>query len=52
VQPKSIAILCGGRDLVGKDGYTSEKKIDNADLKALIAQDLWKMEEKKKEKKK
>lgn len=52
VQPKSIAILCGGRDLVGKDGYQSEKKIENADLNALIARDLWKMEEKKKEKKK
>lgn len=50
VQPKSIAILCGGRDLVGKDGYQSEKKIENADLNALIARDLWKVEDKKKKK--
>jgi curved DNA binding protein len=51
VQHKSIAILCGGRELVGKDGYVSEKKIENAELNALIASDLWKKEEKKKEKK-
>jgi methionine aminopeptidase len=52
VQPKSTAILCGGRDLVGKEGYESDKKIENAELSALIASDLWKMEDKKKDKKK
>jgi len=50
VQPKSIAILCGGRDLVEKEGYDSDKKIENEELKALIARDLWKMEDKKKKK--
>jgi stalled ribosome alternative rescue factor ArfA len=43
--------LCGGRDLVGKDGYSTDKKIKNEELSALIASDLWKVEEKKKEKK-
>jgi len=36
VQPKSIAILCGGRDLCCKEGYVSEKKIENEELTALI----------------
>jgi len=52
VQPKSVAILCGGRDLVGRDALQTDKKIENAELQALIASDLWKAEEKKKEKKK
>jgi hypothetical protein len=52
VQPKSIAILCGGGDLIGKDGYETDKKITSEELKALIERDLWKVEEKKKEKKK
>lgn len=52
VQPKSVAILCGGRDLANKDGYQSDKKIASEELNALIARDLWKQEEKKKEKKK
>jgi methionine aminopeptidase len=51
VQPKSIAILCGGRDLVGKDGYKTDKKIADADLNAVISRDLWKKEEVRKEKK-
>lgn len=51
VQPKSVAILCGGRDLVGKDGYVTDKKVKNEELAALIGGDLWKKEEKKKEKK-
>jgi methionine aminopeptidase len=51
IQPKSVAILCGGRDLVGKDGYDSDKKIKNEELNALIAKDLWKAEVVKKEKK-
>jgi len=46
-----VAILAGGRDLFNKDGVVSEKKIDNAELNALIAAPLWKAEEKKKEKK-
>ena len=52
IQPKSVAILCGGRDLVGKDGYESDKKIKNEELQALIAGDLWKAEEKPKKEKK
>jgi len=51
VQPKSVAILCGGKALHGADGYVSDKSITDADLKALIASDLWKKEEKKKVKK-
>ena len=51
VQPKSVAILCGGRDLVNKDGLKTDKKVGNAELAGLIASDLWKKEEKKKEKK-
>jgi len=50
IQPKSITILCGGRDLVGKDGYQTDKKIENADLVALIKADMWKEEDKKKKK--
>ena len=49
VQPKSTAILCGARALA--DGCNSEKKIKSEELNALIASDLWKKEEKKKEKK-
>ena len=52
VQPKSIAILCGGRDLVNKDGYSTDKQIKNEELKTLIAQEMWKVPEVKKEKKK
>ena len=52
IQPKSVAILCGGRDLVGKDGYESDKKIKNEELNALIAGDLWKAEPKPKKEKK
>ena len=50
VQPKSVAILCGGRALQ-RDGIASDKKITNDELKAVIGGDLWKKEEKKKEKK-
>lgn len=49
VQPKSTAILCGARPLA--DGVKSDKSIKNDELKALIASELWKKEEKKKEKK-
>ena len=48
IQPKSVAILCGGRDLFNGEGISSEKKIESEELKTLIAQPLWKAEEKKK----
>lgn len=50
VQPKSVAILCGGRDLFNKD-VTSDKSIKDEKLTALLKQDLWKQEKVKKEKK-
>jgi methionyl aminopeptidase len=50
VQPKSTAILCGGKAL-NKTGLDTDKKIKDADLATLIASELWKKEEKKKEKK-
>lgn len=50
VQPKSVAILCGGKALHNADGYVSDKSITDEDLKKVIASDLWKKEEKKKEK--
>jgi hypothetical protein len=49
VQPKSTAILCGGRALA--EGCSSDKKIDDAELAAFIAAPMWKKEEVKKEKK-
>lgn len=52
VQPKSTAILCGGQALVGAAGFVSDKAIKDAELKTLIASDLWKKEEKKKAAKK
>ena len=50
VQPKSTAILCGGRAL-NKTGLDCDKKIKDADLAALIASDLWKKEKEDKKKK-
>ena len=50
VQPKSTAILCGGRAL-NKTGLDSDKKITDADLAKLVASDLWVQEKVKKEKK-
>lgn len=50
VQPKSTAILCGGRALA-RTGLDSDKKVKDADLAALIASELWKEEKPKKEKK-
>jgi methionine aminopeptidase len=50
VQPKSTAILCGGRAL-NKTGLDTDKKIKDADLAKLIASDLWVQEKVKKEKK-
>lgn len=49
VQPKSTAILSGGRALHNKDGYATPKAIANEELKELIARDLWKHEKAKKE---
>ena len=51
VQPKSTAILCGGRDLVNADGYKTENSIKDESLIALLAKPLWKEEKVKKEKK-
>jgi curved DNA binding protein len=51
VQPKSTAILCGGRALVGEDGFKSEHSIKDEELTKLLAQDLWKEEKVKKAKK-
>ena len=51
VQPKSTAILCGGRPLHNSDGYVSEKKIENEELLKLITGELWKKEKEVKEKK-
>ena len=50
VQPKSVAILCGGRAL-NVEHLDSDKKIKSAELTALIAKDMWKMEKVVKEKK-
>ena len=51
VQPKSTAILCGGRDLVNADGFKTENSIKDEELVALLAKDLWKEEKVKKAKK-
>lgn len=51
VQPKSTAILCGGRDLYNADGYKTENSIKDEALTALLAQPLWKEEKAKKAKK-
>jgi hypothetical protein len=50
VQPKSTAILSGGRAL-DKAGLDSDKKLKNEEMKKLIASELWKVEKEKKEKK-
>jgi len=51
VQPKSTAILCGGRDLANADGFKTENSIKDESLVALLAKDLWKEEKVKKAKK-
>jgi len=51
VQPKSTAILCGPV-AINRAELTCDKSIQDADLKALIASDLWKAEKVKKETKK
>jgi len=50
VQPKSTAILCGGRALTA-DGLKSEHSVKDEDLTKLLASDLWKEEKVKKTKK-
>jgi hypothetical protein len=50
VQPKSTAILSGGRAL-DKSGLDSDKKLKNEDMVKLVASELWKVEKEKKEKK-
>jgi hypothetical protein len=42
-----VAVLCGAGQLESS-GIKSAKSISNAELKTLIAGDLWKREEKKK----
>lgn len=50
VQPRSTAIVAGGAPLdVSK--YTTDNKVTDEELKALLAQDLWKKEKVKKAKK-
>lgn len=49
VLPRSTAVLAGEIPLASR--FESEKKIENAELAALIASDLWKKEDKKKGKK-
>ena len=50
VQPRSTAILCGGRALA-EDGFKSEHSIKDEELVKLLASDLWKEEKVKKAKK-
>lgn len=50
VLPRSTVVLAGEVPLAGR--YESEKKIQDAELSALIAGDLWKKEDKKKSTKK
>ena len=52
VQPKSTAIICGNRELVGIDGLDSDKSIKDEELASLIKSPLWKQEKVKKEKNK
>jgi len=47
VQPKSVAILAGGRAF-NKEGLDSDKQIKNDELKTLIGSELWKKEVPKK----
>lgn len=51
VQPKSTALICGGRDLLFKDGIDTDKTVKNEELSALLAGPLWKAEKVKKNKK-
>ncbi len=50
VLPRSTQILCGDVEF-DEERFEPEKKIESEEIKKLLAQDLWKKEEKKKEKK-
>ena len=52
MQPRSTALICGGREIINLDGIDTDKKIKDETLAALVAGPLWKEEKKKKEKKK
>lgn len=52
VQPRSTVLICGNKDLVGKDGIDTDKKIKDEALSTLITGPLWLKEKVKKEKKK
>ena len=47
VQPRSTALICGGRDIINLDGIDTDKKIKDEALAALIAAPLWKSEKQK-----
>ena len=49
VQPSGVVIISGGQALT--DAYDTDKKVKSEALAAHLAKDLWKREEKKKEKK-
>lgn len=49
VQPSGVVIIAGGQPLT--DAFDTDKKVTNEALAAHLAKDLWKREEKKKEKK-
>lgn len=51
VQPRSTALICGGRDIINLEGIDTDKSIKDETLSALIAGPLWKSEKQKKEKK-
>ena len=50
VQPRSTVLICGGRDLLAKDGVDTDKTIKNEELNALLAAPMWKAEKAKKKK--
>lgn len=41
-------MICGGHDLVGKEGLVTEKKIKNEELAKLIAGGMWQVVKEKK----
>lgn len=50
VQPRSTAVIAGGA-VIDQSKFQSEHEVKDEDLKALLAQDLWKKEKKDKKKK-
>ena len=42
-------MICGGHDLVGKDGLVTEKKLKNEELAKLIAGGMWQVVKEKKQ---